>query len=50
LLNPSINFITGSVNQMFGSAWWAVFRIFTRRHIWSFKRCLERMYDLNKTM
>jgi len=24
--------------------------IFTRRHIWSFKRCLERMYDLNVTM
>jgi len=24
--------------------------IFTRRHIWSFKRCSERMYDLNVTM
>jgi len=24
--------------------------IFTRRYIWSFKRCLERMYDLNVTM
>jgi len=21
--------------------------IFTQRHIWSFKRCLERKYDLN---
>jgi len=27
-----------------------VFTFFTRRHIWSFKRCLERMYDLNETM
>ena len=24
--------------------------IFTWRHIWSFKRCLDRMYDLNVTM
>ena len=23
---------------------------FTRRHIWSFKRCLECMYDLNETI
>jgi len=23
---------------------------FTQWHIWSFKRCLERMYDLNVTM
>jgi len=28
----------------------AVFTFFTRRHIWSFKRYLERMYDLNETM
>jgi len=27
--------------------WWAVF---TRRHIWSYKRCLERMNDLNVAM
>ena len=31
--------------------WSAVYTFFTRRgHIWSFKRCLERIYDLNVTM
>jgi len=32
--------------MMYGSAWWAVFTFFTRRHICWFRRCLERMYDL----
>ena len=29
---------------MYGSAWWAVFTFFTRRHIWSFKPCLEPIH------
>ena len=28
----------------------SVFTFFTRRHIWSCKRCLELMYDLNDTI
>ena len=35
---------------MYWLAWCAVFTIFTRRHIWSLNRCLERMYDLNVTI
>jgi len=32
---------------VYGSACLAVFTFFTRRQIWSLKRWLERLYDLN---